>query len=70
MKHKRNRQAGFAILMELLIAGMVSTILLCMATVNVVQVRASQNQENARTRLRTVARFPPFWLMGRAQNKS
>jgi len=55
MSHNRHRQAGFAILLELLIAGMVSTILLCMATVNVVQVRASQNQENARTRLRTVA---------------
>jgi type II secretory pathway pseudopilin PulG len=55
MKHKRNRQAGFAILLELLVAGLVSTTLLCMATVNVVQVRASQNQTDAKTRLRTVA---------------
>ena len=51
---RRKSEAGFALLLELVIAMAVMTVLLAAATTNVVSVKRAQNQSDARTRLRQI----------------
>src|SRR5260370_42166806 len=51
----RKAQAGFALLLELVIAMAILAVLLAGSAVSVVRLKAVQNQQDARTRLRDVA---------------
>ena len=55
MRNDRNPEAGFGILLELLVAMAISAILLAGSTVAIYRVRGAQNQVDAQQRLRQVA---------------
>src|SRR5215469_12887371 len=55
MRSNRKSEAGFGILLELLVAMAISTILIAGSTVAIFRVQAAQNQIAAQQRLRQVA---------------
>ena len=53
---RKKREAGFGLLLELLIAMAITTTILAGSTAIVYRVKATQNQSDAQTRLRQIAR--------------
>lgn len=51
----RNKQAGFAILLELVFALAILSVMLSMAVVPIMKLRATQNTQDAKARLRQVS---------------